>query len=103
MRLTATPNAATHYDYNLSRRLGVLIKDGIALGIHTLTPTQARRLDLVGARVRQSDKGLRIDLGHFVGGCASAHRCDLGTRDVRIRYPRGYGAPSLFVKWLGFA
>ena len=93
MRLTATPNSATHFDHSLSKRLGVLITDGIALGTHTLTPTQARRLDLIGARVRQSAKGLRIDLGHFVGG-------DLGTRDVRVCYPRGYGAPSLFVDWV---
>lgn len=96
MRLTATPNASTHLDYSLSQRLGLLVKGGVVLGTHYFNPEQARRLDLVGARVRQSAKGLRIDLGHFIAG-------DLGTRDVRVCYPRGYGAPSLFVKWLGYA
>ncbi len=95
---TDTPNAATHTDASLSARLShdgvfVTVLGGVALGLHTLTPTQARRLDLVGARVRQSPSGLRIDLGHFTEG-------DLGTPANRVRYPRGYAAPSLFVEWL---
>lgn len=90
-----TPNATADTDAMLTRRCRTVVEGGVMRGIHSLTPEQALRLNLVGALVRQSDAGLRVDLGRFMVERTGGEN----TRATPVEYPRGYASPYLFVMW----